>query len=137
MFFSPISPTLHDSYLGAGDMNIVGEQFARLALTLDQNGAGMTWFNGAGSGTLIYTPSLVIALVRAQKILGAEVRVALHDATYVCQSLVFDDQCVCRSLSFDNDFCLCLSPCTLFCLSFSSRLCLCLPCECLHAPMAF
>ncbi|GAB5037051.1 pectin lyase fold virulence factor, partial [Nannochloropsis oceanica] len=61
------------AYFGTGDMNIVGEQFARLVLTLDQNGVGMTWFNGAGSGTLILTPSMVIALVRSQKILGAEV----------------------------------------------------------------
>jgi len=72
-------------------MNIVGEQFARLVLTLDQNGVGMTWFNGAGSGTLILTPSMVIALVRSQKILGAEVRQAFHDAIYVCLSLIFGD----------------------------------------------
>jgi len=62
------------SYLGAGDMQIVGEQFARVALTQDQNGVGMTWFNGAGETSLIYVPSMVIALVRSQKILGAEVR---------------------------------------------------------------
>jgi hypothetical protein len=62
------------SYLGAGDMSIVGEQFARVSTTQDQNGLGMTWFNGAGSTSLIYVPSFVAAVVRAQKILGAEVR---------------------------------------------------------------
>ena len=62
------------SYLGAGDMNIVGEQFARVSTTQDQNGLGMTWFNGAGDTSLIYVPSFVAAVVRAQKILGAEVR---------------------------------------------------------------
>lgn len=62
------------SYLGTGDMSIVGEQFARVSTTQDQNGLGMTWFNGAGSTSLIYVPSFVAAVVRAQKILGAEVR---------------------------------------------------------------
>jgi hypothetical protein len=61
------------SYLGTGDMNIVGEQFARVSVTLDQNGVGMTFFNGAGQTSLIYVPSFVAAVIRSQKILGAEV----------------------------------------------------------------
>jgi len=87
------------SYLGVGDMNIVGEQFARVALTQDQNGLGLTWFNGAGSTSLIYVPSMVIALVRSQKILGAEVRWALRDLICACPSPRFDDQGICPSLS--------------------------------------
>ena len=62
------------SYLGTGDMNIVGEQYARVTVTLDQNGVGLTFFNGAGQTSLIYVPSFVSAVVRSQKILGAEVR---------------------------------------------------------------
>lgn len=62
------------AYLGTGDMNIVGEQYARVTVTLDQNGVGLTFFNGAGQTSLIYVPSFVSAVVRSQKILGAEVR---------------------------------------------------------------
>ena len=43
-------------------------------MTQDQNGAGMTFFNGAGDLSVIYSPSFVTATVRSQKILGAEVR---------------------------------------------------------------
>jgi hypothetical protein len=114
-------------------MNIVGEQFARLALTLDQNGAGMTWFNGAGSGTLIYTPSMVIALVRAQKILGAEVRLALHTSTRLSFSMINVSMgpsplVVTLFLFLSSYFVLPL------CI-FSSRLCKCPHCDCLLAPM--
>jgi hypothetical protein len=52
---------------------MVGEQFARVSVTLDQNGVGMTFFNGAGQTSLIYVPSFVAAVIRSQKILGAEV----------------------------------------------------------------
>jgi len=62
------------AYLGAGTMQIVGEQYARVSVTQDQNGAGMTFFNGAGEQSVIYSPSFVTATVRSQKILAAEVR---------------------------------------------------------------
>jgi len=122
--------------LGAGDMNIVGEQFARLSLTLDQNGAGMTWFNGAGCGTFIYVPSMVIALFRVQKILGAEVGLALHDAIYVCPSLLLMVVSMSRSPPI---IVLALSSCfvLLFHLFHTSQSRLCPHCEYLHHMASF
>ena len=61
------------SYLGTGTMSLVGESFARVGVTLSQHGAGMTFFNGAGDMELIYVPSFVTQVVRAQLNLGAEV----------------------------------------------------------------
>lgn len=61
------------AYLGTGEMSIVGESFARVGVTISQNGLGMTWFNGAGNMDLIYVPSFVTQVARAQFHLGAEV----------------------------------------------------------------
>ena len=54
-------------------MSIVGENFARVGVTLSQNGLGYTWFNGAGNMDLIYVPSFVTQVVRVQFGMGAEV----------------------------------------------------------------
>ena len=61
------------AYLGAGEMSIVGEQFARVGVVASQNGLGMTWFNGAGNLDLIYTPSFVTHVARNMFHLGAEI----------------------------------------------------------------
>jgi hypothetical protein len=61
------------AYVGAGGTSIVGEQFARVGVTVTQNGVGMTWFNGAGNMDLIYVPSFVTHVARVQFNLGAEV----------------------------------------------------------------
>lgn len=59
-------------FLGSGDMTVVGFPFARFAITQAQYGCGMVWFNGAGTGTFVYTPGLSVAVVRVQALRGIE-----------------------------------------------------------------